>query len=54
MPRINKPDDHSSCLAHLSAEDMLKSGVTEKKKIKNTESERSEQRSINDFDLWYL
>ena len=28
-----------SCIAHLSAEDMLKSVVTEKKKFKNMESE---------------
>ena len=28
-----------SCIAHLSAEDMLKSGVIEEKKFENTESE---------------
>ena len=27
----NKPEDHWSCIAHLSAEDMLKSAVEEKK-----------------------
>ena len=32
-------EDHRSCIAHLSAEDMLKSAITEEKKIKNTESE---------------
>ena len=31
------PEDHWSCIAHLSAEDMLKSAVIEEKKIKNTE-----------------
>ena len=35
----DKPEDHSSCIAHFSAEDMLKSVVTKEKKIKNTESE---------------
>ena len=34
-----KPEDHWSCFAHLRAEDILKSVVTEEKKIKNTESE---------------
>ena len=27
-----KPEDHWSCIAHLSAEDMLKSVVTKEKK----------------------
>ena len=30
-----KPEDHWSCIAHLSAEDMLKSAVTEEKKFKH-------------------
>ena len=30
-----KPEDHWSCIAHLSAEDLLKSAVTEEKKFKN-------------------
>ena len=34
-----KPEDHWSCIAHLSAEDMLKSVVIEEKKFKNIESE---------------
>ena len=34
-----KPEDHWSCIAHLSAEDMLKPAVIEEKKFKNTESE---------------
>ena len=29
-----KPEDHWSCIAHLSAEDMLKSAVIEEKKFK--------------------
>ena len=29
---IDKPEDHWSCIAHLSAEDMLKSVVIEEKK----------------------
>ena len=33
------PEDHWSCIAHLSAEDVLKSAVTEEKKIKNIETE---------------
>ena len=32
-----KPEDHWSCIAHLIAEDMLKSAVTEEKKFKNIE-----------------
>ena len=31
---INKPEDHWSCTAHLSAEDILKSAVIEEKKFK--------------------
>ena len=31
-----KPEDHWSCIAHLSAEDMLKSAVIEEKKFKNS------------------
>ena len=34
-----KPEDHWSCIAHLSAEDMLKSAVIEEKRFKNIESE---------------
>ena len=33
-----EPEDHWSCIAHLSAEDMLKSAVIEEKKFKNNES----------------
>ena len=32
--RKNKPEDHRSCIAHLSAEDMLKSVVIAEKKFK--------------------
>ena len=32
-----KPEDHWSCIAHLIAEDMLKSAVIEEKKYKNIE-----------------
>ena len=31
-----KPDDHWSCIAHLSVEDMLKSVVIEEKKFKHS------------------
>ena len=31
-----KPDDNWSCIAHLSAEDMLKSAVIEEKKFKHS------------------
>ena len=34
----NKPEDHWSCIAHLSAEDMLKSAVIQDKKFTNIES----------------
>ena len=33
----NKPEDHWSCIAHLIAEDMLKSAIIEEKKCKNIE-----------------
>ena len=32
-----KTEDHWSCIAHLIAEDVLKSAVTEEKKFKNIE-----------------
>ena len=32
----NKPEDHWSCIAHLTAEDMLKSAVTEEKTFKHS------------------
>ena len=35
----SKPEDHWSCITHLSAEGMLKSAVIEEKKFKNIESE---------------
>ena len=35
-PVQGKPEDHWSCIAHLSAEDMLKSAVIEEKKFKHT------------------
>ena len=34
-----KAEDHWSCIAHLSAEDMLKSAVIAEKKFTNIESE---------------
>ena len=34
-----KPEDHWFCIAQLSAEDMLKSAVIEKKKFKDIESD---------------
>ena len=33
-----KPEDHWSCIVHLSAEDMLKSAVIEEKKFKHSPS----------------
>ena len=33
---ILKPEDHWSCIAHLSTEDMLKSAVNEEKKFKHS------------------
>ena len=34
--KVVKPEDHWSSIAHLSAEDMLKSAVTEEKKFKHS------------------
>ena len=48
-----KPDDHWSCIAHLSAEDMLKSADTEERKLKTIISEWFVPRSMNDLDHWY-
>ena len=36
---VTKPEDHRSCIAHLSDEDILRSEVIEDKKFKNIESE---------------
>ena len=36
MPTLYKPEDHWSCIAHLSAKDMLKSAVIEEKKFKHS------------------
>ena len=33
---IQKPEDHWSCIAHLIAEDMLKSAVIEEKTFKHS------------------
>ena len=33
---FSKPEDHWSCIAHLSAEDILKSAVIEEKKLKRS------------------
>ena len=35
--RCKQPEDHWSCIAHLIAEDVLKSAVIEEKKFKNIE-----------------
>ena len=42
-----KPEGRWSCIAHLSAEDMLKSAVIQEKKFKNIEAEWFGSRSIN-------
>ena len=51
--QIIKPEDHWSCIAHLIAEDMLKSAVIEEKKYKNIECKWFGPRSMTDLDLWY-
>ena len=35
--KVSEPEDHWSCIAHLSAEDMLKSAVNEEKKFKQSD-----------------
>ena len=50
---IVKPEDHLSCIAHLIAEDVLKSAVIEEKKFKNIECKWFGPRSMTDLDLWY-
>ena len=35
--QTGEPEDHWSCIAHLSAEDMLKSAVNEEKKFKQSD-----------------
>ena len=49
----SKPEDHWPCIAHLSAEDMLKSAVIEETKFKNIESDCIGPKSMNDLDLCY-
>ena len=51
--QIMKPEDHWSCIAHLIAEDVLKSAVIEEKKFKNIECKWFGPRSMTDLDLWY-
>ena len=51
--RLSEPEDHWSCITHLSVEDMLKSADIEEKKFKNIISEWLVPRSMNDLDLWY-
>ena len=46
----SKPEDHWPCIAHLSAEDMLKSAVIEETKFKNIESEFFLYKSIRDLN----
>ena len=36
VENIKEPEDHWSCITHLSAEDMLKSAVIEEKKFKHS------------------
>ena len=48
-----RPEDQWSCIAHLIAEDMLKSTVIEEKKFKNIECKWFWPRSMTDLDLWY-
>ena len=48
-----KPEDQWSCIAHLSAEDMLKQVVIEKRSLKVLNLSDLGPRSINDLDLWY-
>ena len=48
---IYKPEDHWSCIAHLIAEDMLKSAVIEEKKFKNVECKWFGPKSMTDLDL---
>ena len=48
-----QPEDHWSCIAHLIAEDMLKSAFIEEKKFKNIECKWFGPRSMTDLDLWY-
>ena len=38
---LTKSEDHWSCIAHLSAEDMLKSAVIEEKKFKHRQPIRA-------------
>ena len=46
-----KPEDHRSCIAHLSAEDMLKSAVIEEKKFKHSPWARADNPLVPKFDV---
>ena len=46
---FKKPEDHWSCIAHLSAEDMLKSAVIEEKKFKHSPREGADNPFVPKF-----
>ena len=45
----SEPEDHWSCTAHLSAEDMLKSAVIEEKKFKHSPWAKADNPSVPKF-----
>ena len=46
-----RPEDHWSCIAHLSAEDMLKSVVIEAEKFKHSPWARADNPLGQNFDV---
>ena len=51
MPRKQGPEDHWSCIAHLSAEDISKSAVIEEKKFKHSPWAGAENPLGHNFDV---
>ena len=49
--RLSQPEDYWSCIAHLSAEDMLKSAVIKEKKFKHSPLARADNPLVPNFDV---
>ena len=51
LGQSSKPENHWSCIARLSAEDMLKSVVIEKKKFKHSPREGDDNPSVPNWNF---
>ena len=46
-----EPEDHWSCIAHLSTEDMLKSAIIEEKKFKHSPRVGADNLRVDNFSV---